>query len=175
MIGALFVAVFSVAGGLLIRDAKAFLVFTALTATAAFLLAFLVDVNAPLGLLGLTVPAFGVLRRLRMARLHMARPVAPPARQGPRTYRSSRRLERLDEVAVTIPEQIMDVVPAGSVRRIHPKVVELAYIAIEASGKGYSTEEPSWFSMVRRYLDWVGPELKADRTKVISEFEIIEI
>lgn len=165
----LLVAFLSLLGGLLIRDARAFLLFAVLSAAAAFLLAFLVDPQAPLGLLGLAVPAFAVLRRLRRER------VLPSAPFRPRTYRSSSRLERLEEVAVSIPEHIVDVVPAGSARRIHPRLVELAQISVEAASRGYSVEEPPWFSAVRRYLTWVGPELRAERTRVISEFEIVEL
>ena len=75
----------------------------------------------------------------------------------------------------TLPHNIIDVIPAGSVRAIHPKIVEPISLTNNAYSKGYSVEEPSWFRVVRQYLASVGPYYVADKTKVVSEYEIIDL
>jgi hypothetical protein len=92
-----------------------------------------------------------------------------------RIYRSRRRLRKLEEAVRALPDNILDVIPAGSVRAIHPKIVELISLMNDAHSKGYSVEEPGWFKIVRQYLASVGPRYAADRTKVLSEYEIIDL
>ncbi|ACB38987.1 hypothetical protein [Pyrobaculum neutrophilum] len=159
------VAVLSAMGGIFIKDLKALSIFTVLIAAAAFLLAYAVGMPAVvLGLVGLSTAA-----------VKMGRAGKRVVERKVRTYRSRRRLAGLEESVRAIPENILDVVPAGSVRAIHPKIVGLVALINDAYSKGYTVEEPAWFKVVRQYLASVGPQYTADRAKVISEYEVVEL
>ncbi|MEM4438557.1 MAG: hypothetical protein QW680_07975 [Pyrobaculum sp.] len=162
---ALLIGVFSTAGGLLIKDLKALSIFTTVTATAAFLIAHITNMPATvLGLLGLAVAAVKIGRAGKKV---VERKIV--------TYRSRRRLKKLEEAVKTLPENILDVVPRGGVRSIHPNIVNLVVLINNAYVKGYTIEEPSWFREVRRYLATVGPNFVADKTKILSEYEIVDL
>jgi len=159
------IGIFAVLGGMFIRDMKALLIFIIILSVVAFSLVFVLGLAAiPLGLLGLatsTVKVAKYSRRVVSGRI--------------KTYIARRRLARLEESVRTLPENIIDVVPAGSRRAIHPLVVQMVAIANEAYMKGYAVEEPEWLSTVRLYLATLGPESNADKTKVISEHEVVEL
>jgi hypothetical protein len=159
------VGILAILGGLFIKDLKAIAIFTLLTSLLAFLLSYLLHMPAiSLGLLGLSVAAVKIGRAgKRMVERKI------------RTYRSKRRLTKLEEAVRTLPDNILDVIPAGSVRAIHPKIVKLISLMNDAYSKGYSVEEPDWFRVVRQYLASVGPHYVADKTKVVSEHEIIDL
>jgi len=159
------VGVFTVLGGLFIKDLKALAVFTVLISLAAFLLSFLTKMpTISLGLLGLSV---AVVRIGRAGKRAVERRI--------RIYRSRGRLTKLEEAVRTLPDNIIDVIPAGAVRAVHPKIVGLVSLINDAYSKGYTVEEPSWFRTVRQYLAAVGPQHTADRTKVVSEYEIVDL
>jgi len=159
------IGTFAVLGGVFIKDMKALLMFITLLSVVAFSLAFVLGLAAiPLGLLGLATSMVKVARYSR-------RVVSGRIR----TYIARRRLARLEESVRTLPEKIIDIVPAGSRRAVHPLVVQMVAIANEAYIKGYAVEEPEWLSTVRHYLATLGPEAYADKTKVISEHEVVEL
>jgi len=159
------VGILAALGGLFIKDLKALAIFTVLISLAAFLLSFLMKMPAvSLGLLGLSVAAVKIGRAGKRA-----------VERRIRTYRSRRRLTKLEEAVRTLPENIIDVIPAGAVRAVHPKIVGLVSLINDAYSKGYTVDEPSWFRTVRQYLAAVGPQYTADRTKVVSEYEIAEL
>jgi ABC-type siderophore export system fused ATPase/permease subunit len=162
---ALVVGLLAALGGVFIKDAKALAVFTILIAVAAFLLAVITNMSTiSLGLLGLAVATVRIGIAGKRVVEHRIK-----------TYRSRRRLSKLEESVKTVPENIVDVIPAGSVRSIHPWIVNLVTLVNNAYAKGYAVEEPSWFRIVRQYLATVGPQFSADRTKVLSEYEITEL
>ena len=66
-------------------------------------------------------------------------------------------------------------IPAGSKRAVHPKLLQLISVINEAYSKGYIIEEPDWFRAIRIYLASVGPEFKAGKIKIISEYEVVEL
>lgn len=162
---AVIIGVFSAAGGLLIRDLRALLIYTAVTASAVFLIAYTTGLTTTvLGLLGLATAAIKIGRAGKRV-----------VEKKIRTYRSSRRLKRLEESIKTLPENIVDVVPPGGVRSIHPHIVGLVAMVNNAYSKGYVVEEPTWFRSVRQYLAAVGPNFVADRAKVLGEYEIVDL
>jgi hypothetical protein len=152
-------------GGMFIKDAKALAVFTALIATAALLLTVMTNmITISLGVLGLVTAVAKIStagKRIIERRI--------------KTYKSRKRLGKLEELVKTLPENIVDVIPAGSVRCIHPRIVSLVTFVNNAYARGYAVEEPGWFRIVRQYLATVGPQFSADRTKVLSEYEIVEL
>jgi hypothetical protein len=159
------VGILAILGGLFIKDLKAIALFTLLMSLLAFLLSYLLQMPAiSLGLLGLSVAAVKIGKAGKRV---VERKI--------RIYRSRRRLTKLEEDVKTLPDNILDVIPAGSVRAIHPKIVELISLTNDAYSKGYSVEEPSWFKTVRQYLASVGPRYAADKTKVLSEYEIMDL
>jgi hypothetical protein len=159
------VGILAALGGLFIKDPKALAIFTVLISLTAFLLSFLMKMPAvSLSLLGLSVAAVKIGRAGKRA-----------VERRMRTYRSRRRLTKLEEAVRTLPENIIDVIPAGAVRAVHPKIVGLVSLINDAYSKGYTVDEPSWFRTVRQYLAAVGPQYTADRTKVVSEYEIAEL
>ena len=158
------VGILAALGSLFIKELKALAIFTVLISLAAFLLSFLMKMPAvSLGLLGLSVAAVKIRAGKRAVERRM------------RTYRSRRRLTKLEEAVRTLPENIIDVIPAGAVRAVHPKIVGLVSLINDAYSKGYTVDEPSWFRTVRQYLAAVGPQYTADRTNVVSEYEIAEL
>jgi len=157
------IGILAVAGSLLIRDQRALLLFICLSAAAAFLsaLAFRAP-EAVLGLAGLAAGIASVKRRRR-----------PQSRA--KLYRSKRRLERLEEGVRELPKNVIDVVPAGSRRAIHPELVKLIMLADGAALKGYAVEEPEWLSRVRQYYALLGPVASPTKALVISEHEVAEL
>jgi len=159
------VGILAILGGLFIKDLKAIAIFTLLTALLAFLLSHLLQMPViSLGLLGLSVAAMKIGKASKRV---VEREI--------RIYRSRRRLTKLEEAVKTLPDNIIDVIPAGSVRAIHPKIVKLVSLTNDAYSKGYTIEEPGWFRVVRQYLASVGPHYVADKTKVVSEYEIVDL
>ncbi len=159
------VGILAALGGLFIKDLKALAIFTVFISLAAFLLSFLMKMPAiSLGLLGLSVAAVKIGRAGKRA-----------VEMRIRTYRSRKRLTKLEEAVRTLPENIIDVIPAGAERAVHPKIVGLVSLINDAYSKGYTVDEPDWFRTVRQYLAAVGPQFTADRTKVVSEYEIIDL
>ncbi|MFN7105395.1 MAG: hypothetical protein ACK4M3_02240 [Pyrobaculum sp.] len=147
-------------GGIFIKDLKALFIFTALIATAAFLVSLLINMPAAtLGLAGLLTAVVKISR----------------SKKGARVYRSQRRLRPLEELTRRLPQDIIDIIPAGSTRAIHPKLVQLVSLTNEAYAKGYVVEEPQWFRDVRQYLAFVGSSFSPDKTKVVSRYEIVEL
>lgn len=168
MIDWLITAVFatmSALGGLFIKDVKALGVFAVLMSTATFLTSHLL--NMPTVLLGL----IGLATAVAKISIHGKRVVERTVK----TYRSRRRLSRLEESVKTIPDAIVDVIPAGSRRAVHPKVLQILQIVNEAYNKGYVVEEPEWLKIIRIYQATVGSEAKTNRTKIISEYEVVEL
>jgi len=158
------IGLLATAGALLIRDQKALLMFIGLSATAAFLSALSFQApEAVLGLAGLAAGAVTIKRKrgARQRRLKL--------------YRSRRRLEKLEEGVRDIPKDIVDIVPAGSRRGIHPKLVSLILLANDAALKGYAVEEPEWLSRVRQYYALLGPASAPSKTLVVSEHEVSEL
>jgi len=159
------VAALAALGGFFIKDLKAIAIFTALMALATFLLVFLTGMSTiSLGLLGLSTAAIKIGRAGKRV-----------VERRVRVYRSQRRLAGLEEAVRTLPENIIDVIPAGSMRMIHPKIVWLVSLINDAYSKGYVVDEPRWFRTVRQYLAAVGPQYTADKTKVVSEYEIVDL
>jgi len=159
------IGIFAALGGVFIKDMKALLIFTTLLSVVAFSLAFILGMaTIPLGLLGL---ATSIVKVAKYSRRVVGSRV--------KTYIARRRLAKLEESVRTLPENIIDIVPAGSRRAVHPLVVQMVSIANEAYMKGYAVEEPEWLSTVRHYLAALGPEASADKTKVISEHEVVEL
>jgi len=151
------------AGSLLIRDQKVLLLFIGLSAVAAFLSALAFQApEAVLGLTGLAAGAVAVRRRRR-------------AQRPLKLYRSRRRLEKLEEGVREIPKNIIDIVPAGSKRAIHPELVRLILLSSDAALKGYAVEEPEWFALLRQYYTLVGPAVSPSKTLVVSEHEVVEL
>ncbi|MEM4494021.1 MAG: hypothetical protein QXJ71_09770 [Pyrobaculum sp.] len=159
------IGVFSALGGILIKDIKALGIFTALVATSAFIIAYVTNMpTISLGLLGLITSA---VRIGRAGKRVVERRI--------RTYRAGRRLKSLEEAARSIPENIVDIIPAGSTRMIHPKIVELVTLVNNAAVKGYAVEEPPWFKAVEQYMAIIGPQVSATKTKVVSEYEVVDL
>ncbi|MGC8972613.1 MAG: secretion system protein [Thermoproteus sp.] len=166
---ALLIALLTALGGYLIRDLQALGIFVGLSATAAFLMAFLFNApGAVLGLVGLAVAGVKIVR---------APKVAARARQLVRhTYRSRRRLEELEEMARSLSRvHIIDVVPAGSRRAIHPKVIQLLEIADKAREQGYQVAEPTWLREVRLYRRLLGSEFAPDEPTIVSDTEVFTL
>lgn len=167
MIDLVITAVFTIIaalGGFFIKDVKAVAIFTALMATVVFLTLYLLGYPVVvLSLVGLSLAAVKISREGGKVVRRI------------RTYRSRRRLSKLDEVVKTLPQNIIDVVPAGSRRVIHPKIMAILSLVNEAYSKGYIVEEPNWFRDVRQYLASVGPNFAPERTKIISEYEIADL
>ncbi|AAL63020.1 hypothetical protein PAE0776 [Pyrobaculum aerophilum str. IM2] len=162
---ALVIAFFSALGGALIKDIKALAVFTVLIALATFLVVFVTNMpTASLGLVGLAIAAVRIGRVGKRA-----------VETRIKTYRARRRLSSLEEAVRAIPENIIDVVPAGSTRAIHPKLVNLVTIVNNAYAKGYAVEEPNWLRAIRQYLATLGPHFSADKTKILSEYELLDL
>jgi len=137
--------------------------FTVLSAVAAFLSALAFQApEAVLGLVGLAAGAASVKRRKR-----------PQRRM--RLYRSRRRLEKLEEGVRELPKNIIDIVPAGSRRGIHPELVRLILLTNDAALKGYAVEEPEWLTKVRQYYTLLGPATSPSKTLVVSEHEVVEL
>ncbi|ABL88244.1 conserved hypothetical protein [Pyrobaculum islandicum DSM 4184] len=159
------IAILSAIGGVLIKDLKALSIFTVLIATATFLVAHITSIPlVTLGLLGLST---AVVRMGKASKQIVQKRI--------RTYKSLRRLSKLEESVKTLPENIIDVIPAGAVRAVHPKIASLISLVNDAYSKGYTVEEPHWFKIIRQYLATVGPLYTADRTKIISEYEVIDL
>jgi len=153
----------AVAGTLLIRDQKALLVFIILSAVAAFLSALSFQTpEAVLGLVGLAAEAVSVKKQRK-----------PQKRL--KLYRSRRRLEKLEEGVRELPKNIIDIVPAGSKRAIHPELVRLILLTNDAALKGYAVEEPEWLVTLRQYYTLVGPAVSLSKTLVVSEHEVVEL
>lgn len=161
----LLILILSALGGYFIRDLLALIVFVALTAAAGFLTALLL--NAPiavLGLLGLAVAAYRVISRPQIKRPAM------------RTYRSRRRLEELEEMTRNLARiHIVDVVPAGSKRALHPKIVEMIEVADRAYSLGYHVEEPGWLKDARLYRRLLGSQFVPDEDVVVGETEVFPL
>jgi len=166
MIGAVLafgIGFLAVAGSLLMRDQRALLLFIGLSAAAAFLSALAFQApEAVLGLTGLAAGAVAVRRQRRTQRLL-------------KLYRSRRRLERLEEGVREIPKNIIDVVPAGSRRAIHPELVRLILLSNDAALKGYTVEEPEWFTLLRQYYVLLGPAALPQKALIVSEHEVVEL
>ncbi|CCC81551.1 hypothetical protein [Thermoproteus tenax] len=162
---ALLIAVFTALGGYIIRDLQALSILVALSSVAAFLLAILFNAPAAvLGLLGLTVAAVRIIRR----------PELRTWRQ--RIYRSRRRLEELEEMTKQLSRiHIMDLVPAGSKRAIHPKLVELVDMADKATSLGYQVSEPQWLKILRTYRRLLGSQFEAEATTIVGETDVFEL
>lgn len=162
---ALLILAFTAAGGYLIRDMRALAVLVGLSATAAFLLAILLSTpSAVLGLLGLSV---GAVRTLRRPELRTWRP---------RTYKSRRRLAELEEMTRQLSRiRIIDVVPAGSSRSIHPKLLEIADIVERAAASGYSVSTPQWLKELAAYRKLLGYQFMAAETTVVGETEVFTL
>ncbi|MEM1638146.1 MAG: secretion system protein [Pyrobaculum sp.] len=164
---ALLIALITAMGGRLIRDIEALAIFVGLSAAAAFLLAFLLGApGAVLGLMGLSIAAIKIVRSPQVMKLGTRI----------RTYRSRERLKELEEATVSLSRiHIVDVVPAGSRRAIHPKVVELLELADRATALGYHVEEPPWLRDARLYRRLLGSEFVAAETTVVGETEVIPL
>ncbi|MEZ0320269.1 MAG: hypothetical protein ABWK05_09825 [Pyrobaculum sp.] len=168
MIDLLITAVFaliSALGGIFIKDIKALGLFTMLTAVATFLSSYLL--NMPTVLLGLVGLATAVVKISIHGKKVVERTV--------RTYRSRRRLVKLEESVKTMPDMIIDVIPAGSRRAVHPKILQVFQVVNEAYNRGYVVEEPEWLRIIRIYQASVGSEVRPSRTKIISEYEVVEL
>ena len=162
----LLVAIFSALGGLLIRrDLYALLIYVFLDAIAGFLMAFLLDApTALLGLLGLSTAAYRVVKTSRLRRFAV------------RVYRSRRRLEELEEMTIDLAHvRILDVVPAGSKRALHPKIVEMIDIAERARSLGYMVMEPEWLREARLYRKLVGSQFVPNEDVVVGENEVFPL
>jgi len=154
----------AIAGSLLIRDQKALLLFIGLSAVAAFLSALSFQApEAVLGLAGLAAGAVSIRRQRRQRQRRL------------RLYRSRRRLEKLEEGVRELPKNIIDVVPAGSKRGIHPELVRLILLSNDAALKGYAVEEPEWLATLRQYYALLGPAVSPSKTLVVSEHEVVEL
>ncbi|MFB6490373.1 MAG: secretion system protein [Thermoproteus sp. AZ2] len=163
------VLVLTAAGGYLIRDLVPLAVFVALSAAAAFLLSFLL--NAPSAVLGLAGLATAVVKLIR--RRDLAAKLAVPVR---RTYRSRRRLDALEERTKTLSHiRIVDVVPAGSSRSIHPKLLEILDIVERAEALGYSAAIPRWLAELSQYRRLLGSQYMAREDVVVGETDIIAL
>ncbi|MFN3804107.1 MAG: hypothetical protein ACK4SY_03530 [Pyrobaculum sp.] len=162
-------------GGVFIKDLKALLIFTALIAAAAFLISLLI--NMPVVTLGLAGLLTAVVKiSMKISPRGESKPLPPEvSRSRARVYRSRRRLRALEELTRRLPQDIVDIIPAGSRRVIHPKLVQLVSLANEAYAKGYVVEEPQWFREVRQYLAFIGPNSSPDKTKVVSRYEIVDL
>jgi len=157
------IGVLAIAGSLLIRDQRALLLFIGLSAIAAFLSALAFQTpEAVLGLTGLGAGIVSVKRRRRSQRRL-------------RLYRSTRRLEKLEEGVRELPKNIIDIVPAGSRRAIHPELVKLILLTNDAALKGYAVEEPKWLSTLRQYYALLGPTISPSKTLIVSEHEVVEL
>jgi hypothetical protein len=165
---ALLIALLTALGGYLIRDLQALALLVGLSAVAAFLMSFLFNApGAVLGLAGLVVAGVKILR---------APKVAARARRLVRTYRSRRRLEELSEMARSLSRvHIVDVVPAGSRRAVHAKVIQLMDIADRAAQQGYRVDEPQWLKDVRLYRRLLGSEFSSDETTIVSDVEVFTL
>jgi len=153
----------TVAGSLLICDRGALLLFISLSAVAAFLSALAFQTpEVVLGLCGLAAGTVTIKRQRRAQRLL-------------KLYRSRRRLERLEEGVREIPKNIVDIVPAGSRRGIHPELVRLILLSSDAALKGYAVEEPEWLTILRQYYMLVGSAVSPSKTLVVSEHEVVEL
>jgi len=151
-------------GALLIRDQKALLMFIGLSAVAAFLSALSFQApEAVLGLVGLAAGSISI-KRGRSTRQRRVR-----------LYRSRKRLEKLEEGVREVPKNVLDIVPVGSKRGIHPKIVELILLSNDATIKGYAVEEPEWLSIVRQYYTLLGPASTPSKTLVVSEHEVVNL
>lgn len=154
----------AVAGSLLIRDQKALLLFIGLSTLAAFLSALAFQTpEVVLGLAGLAAGTVSIKRQKRAQKRQL------------KLYRSRRRLERLEEGVRDLPKNIIDIVPAGSRRSIHPEVVKLILLANDAALKGYAVEEPEWFATLRQYYALLGPATSPPKTLIVSEHEVVEL
>lgn len=161
---ALLILALTAAGGYLIRDMRALAVFVGLSATAAFLLAILLSIpSVVLGLLGLSA---GAVRTLRRPELRTWRP---------RMYKSRRRLAALEEMARRLPARIIDVVPAGSSRSIHPKLLEIMGTVERAAASGYSVSMPQWLEELVAYRKLLGYQFLATETTVVGETEVFTL
>jgi len=150
-------------GALLIRDQRAFLTFIALSALAAFLSALSFQApEAVLGLTGLAVWSVSIKRRKKARQRRL------------RLYRSKRRLEKLEEGVKEVPKAILDIVPAGSKRGIHPELVKLILLTNDAALKGYAVEEPEWLTTLRQYYALLGPSVSPNKTLIVSEHEVVD-
>lgn len=163
---ALFVALLSALGGALIRrDILALSIYVALVSAAGFLISFLLNAPAALlGLLGLSTAAYRVVKisSLRAPRI--------------RIYRSRRRLQELEEMTRSLARvNILDVVPAGSKRALHPKIVEMIEIAERARSLGYRVEEPGWLKDARTYRRLLGSQFVSDEDTVVGETEVFAL
>mgnify|MGYP001772490562 CR=1 FL=1 len=166
MIGAVLasgIGFLAVAGSLLIRDQRALLLFIGLSAIAAFLSALSFQApEAVLGLTGLAAGTVSIKRRMR------------PQRRL-RLYRSKKRLEKLEEGARELPKNIVDIVPAGSKRGIHPELMRLILLTNDAALKGYAVKEPEWLATLRQYYTLLGSAASPSKTLVVSEHEVVEL
>lgn len=151
-------------GGIFIRDLKALLIFTMLISTAAFLISILTNIpTVVLGLVGLLTAA--VKLKLKIS----------PREATIKTYKSLKRLRALEELVEKLPQEIIDVIPAGSRRVIHPNLLQLVDLVARAYNKGYAVEEPEWFIQLRQYLSYVGPNFSPEKTKVVSTYEVVDL
>ena len=162
----LLIAVFSTLGGILIRrDLYALLIYVALAATAGFLMAFLLNAPAALlGLLGLSTAAYRVVKISRLKGLRRL------------VYRSQRRLQELEEMTRNLARiHIVDVVPAGSKRALHPKIIEMIEVSDRAYSLGYHVEEPGWLKDARLYRRLLGSQFVPDEDVVVGETEVFPL
>ncbi len=163
---AVLIAVLSALGGILIRkDPYALLIYTALISIAGFLTAFLLSAPAALlGLLGLSTAAYRVVKISRSRGLRSL------------VYRSRRRLQELEEMTRSLARvNILDVIPAGSRRAIHPKILELIDTAERARELGYKVEEPGWLRDAEVYRRLLGYQFVSSEITVVTDTEVFEL
>ena len=160
------IAVLSALGGILIRrDLYALLIYTVLVSVAGFLTAFLLNAStALLGLLGLSTAAYRVVKISRLRGFTI------------KVYRSRRRLQELEEMTHNLARvNILDVVPAGSRRALHPKIVEMIDVAERAYSLGYRVEEPDWLRDARLYRRLLGSQFVPNEDVVVGETEVFPL
>ncbi len=159
---ALLVAAFSFAS-LLIWDRQIYLLYVGLVSFLAILLYIIAQ--SPATFLGMVPLSLGALKYARVARRRGRRrgiEGAPPARW--------RRFTIVD-----VPRDIVDVVPRGSVRRVHKSLIDLLGVVERAEEKGYSVEVPKWLAELKSYMSLVGPYFVATADTVVSPEMVHEL
>ncbi len=162
---ALLVAAFSFAS-VLIWDRQIYLLYVGLVSFLAVLLYLIAQ--SPATFLGLAPLSLGALKYTPMGARMMRRDRkgrlerAPPARW--------RRFTIVD-----VPRDIVDVVPRGSVRRVHKSLIDLLGVVERAEEKGYSVEVPKWLEELRSYISLVGPYFVATADTVVSPEMVHEL
>ncbi len=162
----LLVVAFS-AASILIWDRQIYLLYVGLVAFLAFLL-YLVA-QSPATFLGLAPLLLGALKYTPLGPRIWARRGRRRGRESPPTARWKRF------TIVDIPRDIVDIVPRGSVRRVHSSLIDLLNMVGRAEEKGYSVDVPKWLEELRSYMSLVGPYFVATADTVVSPEMVHEL